>query len=124
MAIVSKRYEFELGPVHNVAPHPLRWSHREPGGTLVLGDLTTSIEANQWQHVVLVRTGVTRQMQGYKNGVPALSSSYPFSPGTSSYALNIGRNPGGKTNFRGWIDEVRIYDRALSASEVQALYAG
>ena len=124
MAIVSKRYEFELGPVHNVAPYPLRWSHREPGGTLALGDLTTSIEANQWQHVVLVRTGMTRQMQGYKNGVPALSSSYPFSPGTSSYALNIGRNPGGKTNFRGLIDEVRIYDRALSASEVQALYAG
>ena len=122
MAIVSKRYEFELGPVHSVAPYPLRWSHKEPGGALVFGDLAPSIEADQWQHVVLVRNGATRQMQGYKNGVLALSSSYLTAPGTSTYPINIGRNPGGNTRFRGAIDEVRMYERALSAAEIQALY--
>jgi glucose/arabinose dehydrogenase len=124
MSIVSKRYEFELGPVHNAAPYPLRWSHKEPDGTLVFGNLAAAIEASQWQHVVLVRNGATRQMRGYKNGVLALSSSYPAAPGTSSYALNIGRNPGGVDRFRGWLDEVRIYDRVLSESEIRALYTG
>jgi hypothetical protein len=59
----------------------------------------------------------------YKNGVLGLTSSYPLTPGTSTYAVNIGRNPGGTTRFRGRIDEVRIYDRVLSAAEVQALFA-
>ena len=110
--------------MHSAAPYPLRWSHKEPSGTLVLGDLTTSIEANQWQHVVLVRDGATRQIRGYKNGVLALSSSYLAAPGTSTYNVNIGRNPGGNTRFRGSMDEVRIYDRVLSESEIQALYSG
>ncbi len=94
-----------------------------PGGALVLGDLTTSIEANQWQHVVLVRDGATRQIRGYKNGALALSSSYRGShrtraPTTSTSAAT----PPATLCFRGSIDEVRIYDRVLSASEIQALY--
>ena len=32
MAIVSKRYEFELGPVHNVAPYPLALVTQGAGG--------------------------------------------------------------------------------------------
>lgn len=89
----------------------------------MLGDLTASIEADQWQHVVLVRDGATRQIRGYKNGVLALSSSYLAAPGTSGYNLNVSRNPGGNTRFRGSMDEVRIYDRVLSEAEVQALCA-
>jgi hypothetical protein len=121
-SVVSKRYEFELGPIRNVAPYPLRWSQKQPDGTLVTGNLTVATEVDQWQHVVLVRDGATREITGYKNGVLALSSSYALAPGTSSYALNIGRNPGGNQRFRGRLDEVRIYDRVLSAAEVQALY--
>jgi glucose/arabinose dehydrogenase len=120
-SIVSKRYEFELGPVHSVAPYPLRWSHKAAGGTLVSGDLAPATEADQWQHVVLVRDGATRQIRGYKNGALALSSSYSNPPDTSTYPLNIGRNPGGNQRFRGLIDEVRIYNRVLTAAEIQAL---
>ena len=121
-SIVSKRYEFELGPVSDSAPYALRWSHKEPGGTLVTGDLAASTEADQWQHVVLVRDATTLELRGYKNGAPALTSSYTTPPATSTYALNIGRNPGGIQRFRGLIDEVRLYDRALTDAEVQALY--
>ena len=34
----------------------------------------------------------------------------------------IGNNPYGE-KMKGWLDEVRIYDRALSANEVAQLYA-
>jgi hypothetical protein len=37
------------------------------------------------------------------------------------YSLNIGRYSGG-VYFKGKIDEVRIYNRALSAEEVLTLY--
>lgn len=122
-SVVSKRYEFELGPVADTSPYPLRWSHKQPDGRLVSGELTASVEADQWQHVVLVRDGTAKQLRGYKNGALALSSGYATPPGTSTYALNIGRNPGGIQRFRGLIDEVRLYNRALSAAEVQELYS-
>jgi large repetitive protein len=121
-SVVSKRYEFELGPVSNLAPYPLRWSHKQEDGTLVSGELAPAIESEQWQHVVLVRDGAAKQLRGYKNGALAASSGYATPPGTSTYALNIGRNPGGNQRFRGLIDEVRLYNRALSAAEVQELY--
>lgn len=35
--------------------------------------------------------------------------------------MNIGRNPGGSQDFAGLVDEVRIYDRALTDAEIRAL---
>jgi hypothetical protein len=36
--------------------------------------------------------------------------------------MNIGRNPGFGEYFPGLIDDVRVYNRALSDSEIKALY--
>ena len=45
------------------------------------------------------------------------------SGGTNQFNLfRMGRNRNGNTYFKGAIDELRIYNRALSASEIQALY--
>ena len=121
-SIVSKRYEFELGHIHNASPYPVKWSHKEPGGAFVSGDLTSSTDANQWQHVVLVRDAATKRITGYKNGSPGLISTYALTPGTSSYNVNIGRNAGGTQHFKGLIDEVRIYNRVLTGSEIAALF--
>jgi hypothetical protein len=122
-SVVSKRYEFELGHIHDTALHPLKWTHKGSGGSVVSGDLASSTEAGAWQHVVLVRDAASRRMRGYKDGAPALSGSYTVDPGTSSYNVNIGRNPSGAQHFRGLIDEVRIYDRVLTEDEIAALYS-
>jgi Concanavalin A-like lectin/glucanases superfamily len=122
-SIVSKRYELELGWIHDVAPYALKWSHKESGGGLVSGDLTASTEAGQWQHVVLVRDAASKQVRGYKNGVLGVTSSYLLGPGANTYNLNLGRNPGGSQHFGGLLDEVRIYSRALTDAEVQALFS-
>jgi hypothetical protein len=118
-SIVSKRYEYELGAIDGAAPYPLSWTHKQPDGTLVSGQLVGAVTPEQWQHVVLVRDGAARQVRGYRNGAFELASGYAVAPGTSSYALNIGRNPGGNQRFRGLIDEVRIYNRALGETEIQ-----
>ena len=38
----------------------------------------------------------------------------------SSANVNIGRRPTGSFNFNGRIDDVRIYNRALTQTEIQA----
>ena len=43
---------------------------------------------------------------------------------TNSLPLVIGAEPGGVRPFKGAIDEVRLYDRALSATEVTTIAAG
>jgi len=46
------------------------------------------------------------------------------SGGTNQFSLfRMGRNRNGNTYFKGSIDELRIYNRALSASEIQAIYS-
>jgi glucose/arabinose dehydrogenase len=122
-SIVSKRYEFELGPTETGSPYALGWSHKTPSGKVETGQLVGSVAANQWQHVVLVRNAATKQMRGYKNGVPGLTTGYLTGPGDNSYHLNIGRNPAGSQEFEGLIDEVQVYDRALTEAEVSALFS-
>jgi hypothetical protein len=72
---------------------------------------------NAWYHVVMLRTnGVTKF---YVNGIQTANteSRRPFAP----KAFTIGSATGIRF-FNGMIDDVRIYNRALSASEIQAIY--
>jgi hypothetical protein len=80
------------------------------------------MSTNTWYHVVAVYDGTS--MKIYKNGV-ALPGSTSFSGniGTSSYNVNIGQRVGDNSyRWNGSIDEVKIYNRALSASEILADY--
>ena len=55
-----------------------------------------------------------------------INSESPVSDpgGTTEFNLfRMGRNRNGNTYFKGAIDELRIYNRALSASEIQAIYS-
>jgi hypothetical protein len=122
-SVVSKRYEFELGPIAAGSPFALGWFQKEPSGTAVSGLLTDQTQAGQWQHVVLVRDGATKRITGYRNGAVSLRSTYLTAPGTSTYSVTIGRHASGGQHFKGLIDDVRLYNRALSDGEVAALYA-
>jgi len=55
-----------------------------------------------------------------------INSESPVSDqgGTTEFNLfRMGRNRNGNTYFKGSIDELRIYNRALSANEIQAIYS-
>jgi hypothetical protein len=56
----------------------------------------------------------------YVNGTQVASRSVSGAIRTSSRALRIGGNTVWGEYFAGRIDEVRIYNRALSASQIQA----
>jgi len=76
-------------------------------------------QANVWYHVVGVWDGVARKL--YVNGV-LNNSDLPSSFLSSSNSLSVGRLSSGSYYFNGLIDEVRVYNRALSADEVALHY--
>jgi PKD repeat protein len=77
----------------------------------------SGLPLNTWTHVAATYDGAT--MQIYVNGVSVASRAQTGLLSTSADALTIGGNPGGE-NFAGIIDEVRVYNRALSPTEIQA----
>ncbi len=83
-----------------------------------------NIELNQWAFISGTWDGTTLRL--YKNGVEINSSTPGGSLPSSNFdKVVIGKrhDVGGLTNFfPGKIDEVRIYNRALTAAEISALY--
>ncbi len=79
---------------------------------------------NEWYNVVFTRVGST--LKYYVNGVEIAtteSSSYiPLGSGASNTMIGRETYAGGFFAFNGDISDVRIYDRALSATEVESLY--
>lgn len=76
----------------------------------------------KWYHVAGVYNASAKTLDIYVNGVldnGVLNGSVPSAQVNSSVNVNIGRRTGGYL-FAGLIDEVRIYNRALTAAQVQA----
>jgi glucose/arabinose dehydrogenase/PKD repeat protein len=76
----------------------------------------TTADLNVWRHVAMTYDGAALRM--YFDGALVNEA---FGPHTSNdLLLRIGRWSSNTEFWNGGIDEVRIYDRALSGSEVQA----
>lgn len=71
---------------------------------------------NQWINLTLTYNGST--LSGYKNGI--LFGTTPCSRSFSAGSLIVGAGPRGQSeHFSGSISTVQIYNRALTAAEVQ-----
>jgi len=72
----------------------------------------------EWYHVVLVYDGSTASL--YSNGVNIASESASIS--YDSRDLYIGQRDDGAKHYNGLIDDVRIYNKALTPEEIFELY--
>ena len=81
---------------------------------------TTSLTSGVWQHVVGTYDGTALRI--YVNGV--LKGSVPYSGGISHSisALEVGAAGGGSRAWKGGIDELQIYNRALTGAEITSRY--
>lgn len=82
----------------------------------------TQVPLNQWVHIAATRKA-SEDAKIYYNGVSQPLSSYPWS-GSISYNgawFSIGQQKDINRPFKGYIDEVQIFNRALSESEVQSI---
>ena len=98
---------------------------RYDGGNAPQVSSLTSISDNKWHNVVVEHIRSSKTMLIYIDGVRDNSSTYTtLNTITSTSNLCIGRRCDGnaQTLFNGSIDDLRIYNRALSAAEVKQLY--
>lgn len=80
---------------------------------------------NQWCQLVIIRTTTNAQLYIDGQLTSADNNITPISPSTTG-PLIIGAGYSGgsySAGFRGGIDDIRIYNRALSSNEVAQLYA-
>jgi hypothetical protein len=99
-------------------PQKLKFWSTESGGSISLTSLTT-IATSTWYNAVLVYTSSSATL--YINGAQeAVDSSGTIVSNTNN--IYMVRAIGGKQYFSGLVDDVRIYNRALSASEISQLY--
>jgi hypothetical protein len=106
-----------------LATGALRFAHGAPGNAEELTVLPAgSITAGSWIHIAVVRNTSTTQLTAYKNGVAGSPVSYTKTPTASTQDVYIGMEDAAYNPFYGAIDEVRIYNRALSQDEIQTLF--
>jgi PKD repeat protein len=98
------------------------------GTTLLVKDGTFSSNYNintgfAWSHFVVIFKDVngSKIVEVYQNGVLAGSGTWTGIIGSNDLMIG-GKIDGLVSEFEGWLDDVRIYGRALNQSEVTALY--
>ncbi len=85
--------------------------------------LVFPVTVGEWYHTVIVYDGVNQTI--YENGTAVSTRPQTGNMGTNTNALRIGARgaPGAASSFfPGVIDEMTIYNRALTAGEVAARY--
>ncbi len=81
----------------------------------------TGFASNQWMHVAGVYDGATMKL--YQDGVQIVSVAKTGTISQNNDPVWIGANPDDLyMPFKGIIDDVRVYNRAFSATDIHTLY--
>ncbi|RLI11712.1 hypothetical protein DRO35_04590 [Candidatus Bathyarchaeota archaeon] len=97
----------------------------DEAGNYIYWKSGVKIPLNKWSHVAATREADTGIVKVYFNGQLGDTHSWntgKLSDAEDSYSTIIGKDRGDRM-FNGTIDEVRIYNRALSEEEIQLLYS-
>jgi len=112
----AEDYAIELGDDNDVV------GVIQIGGSVYLTN-RAKVETNKWYHVVVTYYSGDRfrlYLNGKHYGGPLLTGNIDDNKGK----VNIGRDPNGYNHIQGKIDEVFIYNRCLSESEVKEEWRG
>ena len=98
-------------------------SSRPAGGGIIGGSYgeafgTAAMPTNTWVHLAVTYDGAAVRL--YVNGTQVSSVAKTGNILTSTSPLTIGSDPFYGQYFRGMIDEVRVYNIALTATQIQA----
>jgi prepilin-type N-terminal cleavage/methylation domain-containing protein len=95
------------------------------GGVITTATSTPALNDGAWHHVAarISGTTITLYVDGVADSTTGTTSARPSNPSTQTWIGDIQPCPG-TTSWKGLLDDVRIYNRALSTSEVSQLAAG
>ena len=85
-----------------------------------LSSTNSAIPANTWMQVAIIYNKTTGVTSVFKDGVFNASTTLVTGGFADTFPLNIGK--GTDSYFSGSLDDVRIYNRVLSADEIKSLY--
>jgi len=94
--------------------------HDVPTGNWSALVTLTQVATTQYVHLAVTLT--SSQFKAYLNGVLTRTVSNPPAPVLNNFPVRIGAHTGFGFYFKGAIDELQIYDHALSATEIAALF--
>jgi glucose/arabinose dehydrogenase/PKD repeat protein len=124
-AIVSKRTSngYQLDTTIDTGPRVVSFKLTNSSGGDMFRYGATTLQVNTWYFVTGVYDAASQSLNVYVNGqldngplVGTITSTQQNSAGN----VLVGQRSGGGFNFVGGIDNVRLYGRALTPSEIQA----
>ena len=117
----STNYQFYCDSADGSAAGGLRFYN---GSAATSPASATVITAGSWFHVAIsIDSGVTNGTKWYVNGVAESNSSTVTIDKTNTGAAFVGRLGDGFSYYaKGLIDEVALFDSALSASQIASIY--
>jgi glucose/arabinose dehydrogenase/PKD repeat protein len=97
-------------------------SSRPAGGGIIGGSYsevfgTAALPANSWAHLAVTYDGAALRL--YVNGTQVSTTAKTGGIATSTNPLTIGSDPIYGQYFQGMIDDIRVYDSALTGSQIQ-----
>ena len=84
-----------------------------------------NVEPNHWQHVAMTYDKTTGVLTLYRNGVVAAHGNVGIWTPSTAFDLYFGKRSAGvfaPIPYQGLLDEISLYNRDLSAAEIQADY--
>jgi hypothetical protein len=121
------------GPVHREKNYQLVWNHNDEtyrgGAAMRVGGTWHAasyqpLQANRWYHLAATYDG--NVFNAYRDGVLITSNQAPSGPPDSeSGTLKLGRHATSANNyFTGTVDNVRVYNKALTVEEIKLAMRG
>lgn len=122
----SNQHEYTLRVYNQNSDRPSRiscYAFNLSGGLGAGSYVQEPVSLNQWIHIVAVYDKPNNAIKIYKNGVlkkTSTFSSYSITPQNGSAPLRVGTRDFANY-FKGVLDELRIYNRVLTQSEITSL---
>jgi hypothetical protein len=118
--ISGRAWWMELASTASGTPNRLNFVREDAGGSSDIVRSSGALQAGTWYQVVGTYDGTT--MKVYVNGSLTDSAASSRSIENHSQPLTIGRSSGGGSPYGGLVDEVAVYNSALTAQQVSEHY--
>ena len=105
----------------NYLPFQLVWDNGDIFGTGRVFQYRSN-SFNKWDHYVFIKSATNNKMQVYLNNVLVIDANKHDNISNKNKNIRLGGGAGNTEYFGGWMDDVKIFNRALTATDVTSLY--